>query len=207
MLGDGVVRVFNDAGMEIFTFGQDPEVGHIRNVAALSGGDLLALAYGPGGLRLVRCTFRGEFLGVITPRDIPAEFGGQLPTEMRYRNGKIYLADLAAMRVLVIDESGAFVASYDVAEKLEIAAKREQTPASAGSTSTATGTCSSPSRRSSARTSCRPLARSTRFGSEGQRARQVQRGQRHRPRRARATSTWPTSSSPPSSCSTPSTSS
>lgn len=126
VLGDGVVRVFNDAGMEVFTFGQDPEVGHIRNVAVLSNGEVVALAYGPGGLRLVRCTFRGEFLGVITPRGLPPEFNGVLPPDMRYRNGKIYLADHAAMRVLVLDESGAFVASYDLAEKLQIADKREQ---------------------------------------------------------------------------------
>lgn len=125
--GDGVVRVFNEAGMEVFTFGQDPEVGHIVNVVALSSGDLLALAYGEGGLRLVRCTFRGEFIEVVTPRGVPAEFAGKLPAEMRYRDGKIYLANLAEMRVLVLDESGAFVASHDLAEKLELSGKRAET--------------------------------------------------------------------------------
>lgn len=124
--GGGLVRVFNDAGMEVFSFGQDPEIGQIVSVAALPGGNLLALAYRQGGLQLVRCSFRGEFLGVVTPRGLPAEFAGRLPPDMRYQGGKIYLADLAEMRVLVLDQSGAFVAMYDVAEKLGIADKRAE---------------------------------------------------------------------------------
>lgn len=125
--GEGLVRVFNEAGMEVFTFGQDPEVGHILNVAALSNGEILALAFHESGLRLVRCSFRGEFLGVVTPKGLPAEFQGRFPSVMRYQGGKVYLADLGAMRVLVLDEAGNYVTSYDLAAKLELAEKRADT--------------------------------------------------------------------------------
>jgi hypothetical protein len=127
VMGDGVVRVFNDSGMETFTFGEDPQVGTIRGVASLENGDLIVQTIREGGMQLVRCNFRGEFVGVIEPRGVPAGYEQALQGRMRFVAGKIYLADLGGMRILVLDEEGAFVAAYDVAEKLDLGSQRETT--------------------------------------------------------------------------------
>lgn len=120
VIGDGLVRVFNGAGMETFTFGDDPQVGTIVGVAALEDGDLIVQAVRDGGIQLVRCNFRGEFVRVVEPQGVPAGYERAVLGRMRYRDGKVYLADLGGMRVLVLDPSGRTLATYDVAEKLEV---------------------------------------------------------------------------------------
>lgn len=120
VMGEGLVRVFNDSGMETFVFGEDPQVGSIRGIAPLENGDLVVQALREGGAVLVRCNFRGEFIGTIEPKGIPAGYESALYGRMRNEAGKIYLADLGGMRVLVLDEEGAVLAAYDVAEKLGI---------------------------------------------------------------------------------------
>lgn len=127
VMGDGVVRVFNESGMETFVFGEDPEVGSIRGVASLENGDLLVQAAREGGVELVRCNFRGEYIAAIEPKGVPAGYRWAFYGRMRYEAGKIYLADLGGMRILVLDEEGAFVAAYDVAEKLDLVKEREAT--------------------------------------------------------------------------------
>jgi hypothetical protein len=124
--GDGPVRVFNESGMEVYSFGDTPELGLIWSIGALDDGSLIAFSMKNGRLGLLRCDFRGEFLGDIVPRNIPASLGAFAPSAMRYQGGKIYLLDGGGMRVLVLDVTGEYVTSYDVAEKLEVAEKRAQ---------------------------------------------------------------------------------
>ncbi len=123
--GAGPVRVFNDSGMEVYTFGDDPELGFVYSIVSTEGGDLIALTSHGGKLTLVRCTFRGEFIEAIEPRDVPEPFAKLAPSIIRYANGKLYVADLGAMRIVVLDAAtGAHVASFDVAEKLQEADHR-----------------------------------------------------------------------------------
>lgn len=124
-IGDGVVRVFNMAGMEIFTFGDDPEVGAISAVAPLEGGDLIVISYRNGERQLVRCTFRGEFIEQLKVRGVPPDFDGAIRGVMRYRDGRLYMADLGGMRIAVLDTTGQFITGFDVAELLEAKDKRE----------------------------------------------------------------------------------
>jgi hypothetical protein len=123
--GDGVVRVFNESGMEIFSFGDSADLGVIYAVAALEDGNLLALARREGKLTLARCSYRGEFQEEIRPRDLPPELADFAPSVMRYRDGRIYLLD-TEMRILVLDATGRYETAYDVARKLEVAEKRSQ---------------------------------------------------------------------------------
>jgi hypothetical protein len=122
--GDGPVRVFNESGMETFTFGEDPEIGFIVSIASTEDGDLVALTAREGRMALVRLSFRGELRGAIQPQGLPEDYAQFQPSIMRYANGKLYLADLGGMRIVVLEPSGAYVASYDVAEKLGEAKKR-----------------------------------------------------------------------------------
>lgn len=123
--GDGTVRVFNEAGMEVYTFPEDPQVGGIARITAVDGGDLVAQVYREQRLALVRLNFRGEWLGEISPHGVPAGYEGALRQGvLRYRNGRLYLADTTEMRVVVLDLTGACVASFDLAEKIQEASRR-----------------------------------------------------------------------------------
>lgn len=122
--GDGPIRVFNDSGMEVYTFRDSPELQAAMGIASMEDGDLVALVRRSVGYGLLRCTFRGEVIGEIVPRNVPSPYTELVPGIMRYANRKIYLSDPYAMRILVLDDTGEYVASYDVAEKLESADKR-----------------------------------------------------------------------------------
>jgi hypothetical protein len=123
-VSDGVVRIFNESGMEIYSFGDDLELGMITGIVALEGGDLLVRARRVDRIELLRCSFRGELLSVVEPTGVPPELLGTLSGIMRYQGGRLYFAGAAAMRVLVLEESGAFVAAYDIAERMKVEDQR-----------------------------------------------------------------------------------
>lgn len=122
---NGRVRIFNDSGMEIFSMGDTPEVGALVGVAGMENGDLLALSFAEGKPALLRCNFRGQLIKRFEPSGVPAEHGGFVASVMRYRNGRVYLADLGGMRIMVTDADGRFEKLFDVAVMLEVAGKRE----------------------------------------------------------------------------------
>jgi hypothetical protein len=121
--GDGLVRIFNDSGMEVFRFGDDSALGNVTGAAVLDDGSLLVLSYVEGQPRVLRCNFRGEFRGELPIAGVPAgvEFR---PGYIAHRAGQLYLADLAAMRVLVADAATGQGQLIDLAEKIESADKR-----------------------------------------------------------------------------------
>jgi hypothetical protein len=121
VVGDGVVRVFNDSGMEIYVFGNAEELGTPVSVAPLPSGDLLVLSWLREKLTISRCNFRGEFIGKFELHDAPAEWSDFTPSGIWYANGKVYLASLSAMKVLVADESGRYEWSRNLGPLLGIA--------------------------------------------------------------------------------------
>lgn len=124
---NGRVRIFNDSGMEIFSMGDTPEVGALVSVAGMENGDLLALSFAEGKPALLRCNFRGELIARFEPSGVPAEHAGFAASVMRYRNGRVYLADLGGMRIMVTGADGRFEKLFDVAAMLDLAEKRDQT--------------------------------------------------------------------------------
>ena len=125
LFGDGRVRVFNRTGMEVFSFGDDPETGGIVAAAATEDGDFLLLSYFEDGPALVRANFRGELkqrFGITgLPPEIPQPFR---PNGMGYARERIYVVDLGQMRLVVLDAEGKFVAYHDLAKLCEVQEKR-----------------------------------------------------------------------------------
>lgn len=117
--GHGLVRVFNTAGMQVYEFGEDPAVGSILGAVPLENGDLIALSSLQGKLVLLRVDFRGGLQGTVV-LEVPEKLAGFAPSVLRYAGGKLYLADVGQMTVLVVDPSGALLDSYDVAALLSL---------------------------------------------------------------------------------------
>lgn len=109
------VSIFNESGMEIFTFGEDLEIGIIRDVAVEGNGNILLLSYDRNNFRITRCNFRGEPKSRIEIRNLPDEFAEFSPIRIISRNGKLYLADLSGNKIVVTDPNGVFREGYDIA--------------------------------------------------------------------------------------------
>lgn len=117
----GIVRIFNQSGISVFSFGDDSALGTIEGVAPLPSGDLVVLTSKGASWSLVRCNFRGE------PRKTLDLSGlaGLRPTLLRSAGGKLYLADTQALRIVVLDADGAVLQSHDLRALLHLGPGQE----------------------------------------------------------------------------------
>lgn len=99
-----VVRVFNSSGMEIFSFGDDLDIGGIVDAAADANGDVILLSYKQGYL-VTRCDFRGVPIGRVEISNLPGGVAFRA-NRLIIRNGLFYFADLAASSVTITAPDG-----------------------------------------------------------------------------------------------------
>jgi DNA-binding beta-propeller fold protein YncE len=119
------VRIFNPAGMQVFAFGEAAEIGGVFGVAGLPGGDLVLLAAKDLKVSLLRATYRGEVIGPFELSGVPPDLAGFTPGRLLEADGKLFVVDTGGMRLLVVTQAGAYVASYDLAEMMGFADKRK----------------------------------------------------------------------------------
>jgi hypothetical protein len=113
-----LVRVFNQSGMEIFSFGDDLDLGQILDVAVDLNGNIILLSYKDSRSRVTRCNYRGVLLGPLEITNLPAglDFGAN---RMMFRNGLFYFANLGAASVIITDATGAFRERIDLNSLLD----------------------------------------------------------------------------------------
>ena len=124
----GIVRVFNETGMEFFWFGDSPELGSIYDLAVDDQGDLFLLSFDrtqPENPKyfLIRCNYRGDAKERLAVTGLPPEFSGFFPNYMFYRNNNFLFLNSSGMQVVVTDRKGVFLKGYDLADILEIPVK------------------------------------------------------------------------------------
>ena len=112
------VSIFNESGMEVYRFGDDLDLGVLRDASVEGNGDILLLSLKGDKFLITRCNFRGEPKTRVELRNIPAEFAGMTPGRIISRDGKLYLADLFEKKVVVTDAQGVFREGYDIAPLL-----------------------------------------------------------------------------------------
>jgi hypothetical protein len=128
----GVVRVFNETGMEVYWFGDDAALGAIYDLALDEKGDISLLSYdfsrpaeGPK-FWITRCNYRGDAKGTISITGLPKEYALFGPNALFYRNGEFFLVSTNHMKCVVTDKNGAFRRGYDFAAILDIPEKDRQ---------------------------------------------------------------------------------
>ena len=114
------VKVFNQAGMEVYHFGEDLDVGQIADLVVDQTGDLLLLAIRDSKVALVRCNYRGEPISRIELKNLSPEFSGFAPSRLVYHDGNLYLASIGEMKIVIADPEGNFKKGYDLIPLLEL---------------------------------------------------------------------------------------
>jgi hypothetical protein len=126
--GQGTVKIFNENGMEVYSFGEDADLGSILDGQVEKDGTILLLSYKMEGNApkyfIIRCNFRGEPTSATEIKNLPAKFSDFDPSRMVQRNGSLYLADLNRMKIVVTDLSGEFKEGYDIVTILELNEKQ-----------------------------------------------------------------------------------
>jgi hypothetical protein len=113
-----LLKVFNQAGMEIYHFGEDLDVGRIVDLAVDKNGDLLLLTMKDSKVALVQCNYRGEPISRIELKNLPPEFSGFVANRLVYHDGSLYLA--GGMKIVIADPEGNFKKGYDLVPLLEL---------------------------------------------------------------------------------------
>jgi DNA-binding beta-propeller fold protein YncE len=117
----GIIRIYNDRGMEVYRFGDDWNSGSLLMAAAVrNDGNILVLSRRFSATSIIVCNFRGEYLADLALQNFPTDFKGFSPTGMFYRNGRLYLLDNNLLRLAVTDSNGYFMAGYDLGKMLEL---------------------------------------------------------------------------------------
>jgi DNA-binding beta-propeller fold protein YncE len=102
-----LVHVFNPSGMETFSFGDDLDLGQLLDVTVDSAGDVILLSYKDSQSVVTRCNFRGEPVGPVEIKNLPAAVPFN-PNRMVRRDALYYFATLGASSVIITDEKGVF---------------------------------------------------------------------------------------------------
>jgi hypothetical protein len=120
VISENSVKVFNQAGMEIYHFGEDLDVGQVVDLAVDQNGDLLLLAIRDSEVALVRCNYRGEPISTIELKNLSPEFSGFVANRLVYHDGSLYLASNGEMKIVIADPEGNFKKGYDLIPLLEL---------------------------------------------------------------------------------------
>ncbi len=100
-----LVRIFNASGMEVFSFGDDLDLGGMLDATAERNGDIVLLSYKDRHTVVTRCTYRGVPVGRIEITNLPA--GVQFSANrLIVRGGLFYFADLFASTVTITGPDG-----------------------------------------------------------------------------------------------------
>jgi len=125
------VTVFNDKGMEIYRFGDEGELGSVLDGAVDPDGNILLLLYRRVSQNVfkylvLKCDFRGRPVSEIEFIDFPPEFSAFAPDRLVLRDNRLYLAQLGAMQVAVINEKGRFLKGYNLLPMLELSEEKKK---------------------------------------------------------------------------------
>jgi hypothetical protein len=116
---ENLLKVFNPAGMEIYHFGEDLDVGQIIDMAVDPNGDLLLLTVKDSRETLVKCNYRGD---PISRMELSG-FGGN---RLVCHGDSLYFASGEGMKIVITDLEGNFKKGYDLVSLLELKEKERE---------------------------------------------------------------------------------
>jgi hypothetical protein len=105
--------------MEVFSFGDDLDLGQILDAAVDRNGDIILLSYKESHSLVTRCNFRGEPVAPIEIRNLPAGLALGA-NRMILRNGLLYFASLGASTVIVTDIAGEYRSHFRLLPELNV---------------------------------------------------------------------------------------
>ena len=110
------IRIFDDHGMEIHTFGEN--FPSASDIAIADDGNIFVLSTRYQVSTLHLCNYRGEQISEFTLEGAPDEFANFRADRLAYRRGTLYLADSNRLAVVLANANGVFQRGYDLAAKL-----------------------------------------------------------------------------------------
>ncbi len=121
--GQGV-KIFNDRGMEIYSFNESGEIGSVSDLAADDEGNIIAITSLNEKRQIVRCNYRGDLISRIELKNLPPAFSAFFPSHVFFRKGSFYFA--GSNQVVVTDREGVFKDGYDIGQLVTLNEKNRE---------------------------------------------------------------------------------
>jgi hypothetical protein len=112
------VRIFNQSGMETFSFGDNVELAGATDIDLGEDGNIYLVYPRVQEHKILRLDYKGEPLASISLKDFPEEFLPFRPESMQYMDGRLYMADYGSMDAVVTDIDGKFIRGYHLKSAL-----------------------------------------------------------------------------------------
>jgi hypothetical protein len=121
VIAGDIIRIFNAQGMEIYSFGEDLNVGVYYDVTVDPEGNIYVLSFSYKQSRqiITLCNYRGEAIREIKLTNVPPEFSS-VPNRIIYRNGTLYFVLENEMKVFMTDTNGVFKQGIDLFSLMDI---------------------------------------------------------------------------------------
>lgn len=121
--GQGI-KIFNDRGMEVYSFNEAEEISGVQDVAADDEGNIIVISNAQE--EIVRCNYRGERISKMELKNLPPGFSGFFPNRVFFRKGSFYFASLSSKKVIVTDREGLYKDGYDIAALINVDEKNRE---------------------------------------------------------------------------------
>ncbi len=112
------IKVFNDNGMEVYSFNEAGDIDGVVDVAVDDAGNIFVIS--AAQQQIIRCNYRGEPIAKMELKNLPPEFSGFFPNRIFIRKDSFYFASLRSMQVVVTDRAGLFKDGYDIAALIKL---------------------------------------------------------------------------------------
>jgi len=123
------IRIYNETGMEIFSFGDDIELAGASDLDLGEEGNIYVVYPGGKEYKILRLDYKGEPLANIRLKEFPNDFNEFSPNILQYKEGRLYLVNSFSMDVAVTDINGVFQKGYHLkAELVKISAEFKGRP-------------------------------------------------------------------------------
>jgi DNA-binding beta-propeller fold protein YncE len=117
---DSNITVFNSQGMEVYRFADDRSLGPVIDVAVKEDGNILVLSKEGRTSSITLCNYRGQPIGEVELKNLPADFSNFSPDRIVIQRGLIHLLDSQSMKIAVTDLNGLFQKGYNLLSILHI---------------------------------------------------------------------------------------
>lgn len=111
-----LIRIYSPSGMEVFSFGENLDLGQILDLAVDSSGDIFLLSYKDSHHIVTRCNFRGVPIVPLEITDLPNGLTF-VPARMMHRGGLLYFA--SPSNLIVTDLAGRYRSHLELGTLLE----------------------------------------------------------------------------------------
>lgn len=112
------IRIFNEAGMQIYTIGDNVEVSGATDIDVDENGNIYLVFPRARNHKIIKLDYKGKFIAALEMENLPEDFSSFSPRFIQYLDGELFLADAASLNVVVTDARGNFQKGYHLKDAI-----------------------------------------------------------------------------------------